>query len=134
MNELVKVLYVEDDPDIQEVVRLSLELVGGLTLKVCSSGQEALDVGPAFEPQIILLDMMMPGMDGQTTFLEMRKVDGLKSQPVVFMTAKVQPAEVASYKRIGAFEVIAKPFDPMGLADRLRGIWERYNGKYPHGN
>ena len=124
MNELVKVLYVEDDPDIQEVVRLSLELVGGLTLKVCSSGQEALDVGPAFEPQIILLDMMMPGMDGQTTFLEMRKVDGLKSQP----------AEVASYKRIGAFEVIAKPFDPMGLADRLRGIWERYNGKYPHGN
>ena len=71
--------------------------------------------------------MMMPEMDGPTTFREMQKVDGLRQVPVVFMTAKVQPSEVASYHELGAIDVVAKPFDPMTLPDRLREIWEGHH-------
>lgn len=124
MNALQRILYVEDEPDIQAVAKLALEMVGGFTVKVCSSGEEALREAVAFSPDMILLDVMMPGMDGPSTLKALRALPSLAELPVAFMTAKVQPAEVAHYKTLGARDVIAKPFDPMTLASQVRAIWE----------
>lgn len=124
MNELQRVLYVEDDPDIQMVAQMALEVVGGLTLRTCSSGQEAVQAAASFHPDLILLDVMMPGMDGPATLAELRKLPATASTPVVFMTAKVQTAEVTHYKSLGAVGVIAKPFDPMELPQQVRQLWQ----------
>ncbi len=125
MRTLQNILYVEDEPDIQAVAQVALEMVGGFTLKVCSSGQEALVAVQTFIPDLILLDVMMPGMDGPTTMLELRKLPELMDTPTVFMTAKVQPGEISEYLALGALGVIAKPFDPMKLATEVRTIWEQ---------
>jgi CheY-like chemotaxis protein len=109
------ILLVEDDPDIQAVARLTLEALGGFEVHVCSSGDEALARGPAARPDLVLLDVMMPGMDGPTTLEAMRARPELAATPVVFMTAKVQPQEVARYLALGARGVITKPFDPVSL-------------------
>jgi CheY-like chemotaxis protein len=123
-GNLNKILYVEDEPDIQAVAKLALEAIGGFIVKICSSGQEALKELPVFAPDVILLDVMMPGMDGPTTLKALRELGVAKNTPVIFMTAKVQPQEVAQYKALGALDVIAKPFDPMTLSASVRGIWE----------
>lgn len=125
---LSRILYVEDEPDIQAVAKLALEAIGGFTVEICSSGQEALDRAPAWAPQLILLDVMMPGMDGPTTMRKLRELPGLEAVPVIFMTAKVQPPEVLEYKAMGALDVIPKPFDPMMLAATVSGIWTREYG------
>lgn len=122
---LERILYVEDEPDIQAVARLALENLGGFIVEVCSSGKEALAKVGNFKPDLVLLDVMMPGMDGPTTLGELRKIPECVSTPVVFMTAKVQPQEVAQYMSLGAINVIPKPFDPMTLAETVRSIWER---------
>ncbi len=127
MPELLRVLYVEDDPDIREIAYLALEVVGGFVVKICSSGEEALDEAVSFEPDLILLDVMMPGLDGPSTLKKMREQAELVSVPVVFMTAKVQPAEIDAYLSLGAVNVIHKPFDPMTLADQLRNIMASLN-------
>ncbi len=127
MSEIKKILYVEDEPDIQAVARIALVTVGNYTLEVCSSGQEALDRAVVFEPDLILLDVMMPGLDGPDTLLELRKLDGLTDKPVIFMTAKVMDSEVQRYLDIGAIGVIPKPFDPMSLAAQVRSIWIESN-------
>ncbi len=125
MGTLDRILYVEDEPDIQAVASIALEAVGGFTVKVCSSGQEALDSARAFAPELILLDVMMPGMDGPTTLMELRKFTELAKTPAMFMTAKVQPQEIQYFKSLGAIEVIPKPFDPMTLAQTIRDAWAR---------
>ena len=122
---LNKILYVEDEADIRTVAQLALETVGGFTLQVWGSGEEAVREGPAFAPDLILLDVMMPGMDGPTTLKALREHQSLKDVPVIFMTAKVQPNEVQLYRELGAIDVIAKPFDPMKLADQIRTIWNQ---------
>lgn len=122
---LNRILYVEDEADIQAVAKLALEMVGGFTVKICSSGEEALREAADFDPDLLLLDVMMPGMDGPTTLKGLRSIPGLENIPAIFMTAKVQRAEVAHLKTLGAREVIPKPFDPMTLADQVRTIWER---------
>ena len=128
MAELKRILYVEDEPDIQAVAKLALEALGGFEVKVCSSGKEALESVVAFSPDLILLDVMMPGMDGPTTLKAMRGLPELTQTPVVFMTAKVQPQEILEYKNLGAVDVIPKPFDPMTLADNVKQIWVGVNG------
>lgn len=128
MSELNRILYVEDESDIQAVANIALGMVGGFTVKTCSSGEEAVREGAGFAPDVILLDVMMPGMDGPGTLKALHELPALKQTPVIFMTAKVQPHEVAHYKSLGALDVIAKPFDPMALADQVRRIWERRNG------
>lgn len=125
---LGKILYVEDDPDIQDVAKMALEMVGGYTLCVCSSGPEAIDAAPGFRPDLILLDVMMPDMDGPTTLTHLRALADLAHTPAVFMTAKVMPSDIAHYKAMGAVDVIAKPFDPMVLATRIAEIWEASHG------
>lgn len=122
---LSRILYVEDEPDIRAVAKLALEAVGGFTLEICSSGQEALEKAEAFGPQMMLLDVMMPEMDGPTTMKKLHKIPALANVPAIFMTAKVQPQEVKEYKALGAVEVIAKPFDPMTLASNINEIWKR---------
>ena len=128
MNQtpLNTILYVEDDPDIQAVACIALETVGGFTLRACSSGREALDAAAAgFAPDLLLLDVMMPGMDGPTTLDGLRRLTPTAGTPAVFMTAKVQASEIAYFKSLGALGVIAKPFDPMLLAEQVRQLWER---------
>ena len=125
MAELKKILYVEDEPDIQMIARVALENVGGFELLVCSSGAEAVEKAVAFSPDMFLLDVMMPGMDGPTTLAELRKIPQLAKTPVMFMTAKVQPQEVEFLKSLNVADVIAKPFDPMGLANNIRESWAK---------
>ncbi len=128
MNTLSRVMYVEDEPDIQAVARVALQAVGGFTVCICSSGEEALREIQGFQPDLILLDVMMPGMDGPGTLTALRAQPGFERVPVAFMTAKVQPSEVEHYKSLGALDVVAKPFDPMKLADQVRRIWNDRHG------
>lgn len=125
--QLTRILYVEDEPDMQAVARLSLETIGGFTLEICSSGSEALDKAIVFDPDLILMDVIMPGMDGPMTLQELRKLNGIADKPAVFMTARVQPQEVQQLKDIGAIDVIPKPFDPMTLSDVINGIWAKHH-------
>lgn len=122
--KLQKIMMVEDEPDIQSIAKLALENIGGFTVEICSSGQEALDNVCKYNPQLILLDVMMPGMDGPTTLKALRQIPEIENTPIIFMTAKVQPQEVANYKALGAVDVIPKPFDPMALSDAIKEIWE----------
>jgi two-component system OmpR family response regulator len=125
MTLLSRILHVEDDRSIQAVAKVALEAVGGFQVLSCASGQEALDKVLAFDPHFILLDVMMPGMDGPQTLLQLRELVDIQRVPVAFMTAKVQPAEIEHYLSLGARDVITKPFDPMQLANQVREIWTR---------
>lgn len=121
---LKRILYVEDEADIRAVAELALQSVGGFEVCLCASGDEALKKAPAFGPDMVLIDVMMPGMDGPDTLEALRRIAGLEETPAVFLTAKAMPSEVARYRELGALDVIAKPFDPMTLADQVRAIWE----------
>lgn len=127
MQPLERILYAEDEPDIQQVTSLALEVVGNFTLKTCSSGLEAVNLIEAFDPQLILFDVMMPELDGPSALVKIREMDAYKNTPAIFMTAKVQPTEVQQYLDMGAVEVIAKPFNPMTLASHIREIWIKVN-------
>ena len=125
---LQRILYVEDEPDIQTVAKLALEMIGGYQVMICSGGQEALDKVGAFAPDLILLDVMMPGMDGPSTLQKLRADPATAAIPVIFLTAKVQSSEVAQYQELGALNVIAKPFDPMTLAAQVAACWDCRHG------
>ncbi|PQV65061.1 Response regulator receiver domain-containing protein [Abditibacterium utsteinense] len=125
-NGLQRIMMVEDDVDIQTVARMSLEAVGGYTVEVCSGGHEALQKVEGFAPNLILLDVMMPDMDGPTLLQHLRAGNNTKNLPIVFMTAKAQSHEVESYLKMGALAVVSKPFDPMKLSAILAGIWSEY--------
>jgi len=122
---LQKILMVDDERDIREVARLALELVGGYTVCLCASGAQALAEGPAFAPDLIVLDVMMPGMDGPATLAALRRTVPFASTPVVFMTAKAQPQQVQQFLALGAVDVVAKPFQAMQLAQQLAAIWNQ---------
>lgn len=123
MTTLQRVLHVEDDPSIRMVTSVALEKVGKLQVLSCESGQQALDKAAAWDPQVLLLDVMMPQMDGPTTLAELRKVMDMSDRLVLFMTAKVQQKEIDHYLGIGAHGVIIKPFDPMTLAAQIQQYW-----------
>ena len=118
------VMYVDDEPDIREIVQLALGLVDGLTVEICESGERALRRLPDVMPDLVLLDVMMPGTDGPMTLQRMRADPRFASIPVVFVTAKAMPAEVARFRELGAVAVIAKPFDPMQFGQQIVAIWE----------
>ncbi|GIZ52323.1 response regulator [Noviherbaspirillum aridicola] len=123
---LQRVLYIEDDEDIQAIVQVALEDVGGLSLRICSGGREALEALPGFQPDLVLLDVMMPLMDGPTTLRALRDLPGCAELPAVFMTARAQPSDIAHYEGIGALGVIVKPFQAARLAQQLRDMWRRH--------
>ena len=124
MPPLERILLVDDEADIRQVARLALEALGGFQVRECPSGLTAPQSALDFEPQLILMDVMMPGQDGPETLKVLRATPGLPLIPIVFMTAKVQPQEVAAFRSLGALDVIAKPFDPMTLAQTVRRIWD----------
>jgi CheY-like chemotaxis protein len=127
IRALSKILYVEDEPDIQAVAKLALETIGGFTLEVCNNGKEALEKADGFAPDLMLMDVMMPEMDGPSTLKQLQQRDSMINTPAIFMTAKVQPHEVQHLKDCGAIDVIAKPFDPMTLSETLNKIWEKHH-------
>ena len=125
MPQLERILYVEDQLDIQMIARIALERVGKFTVHICSSGAEALAAVDEFSPDLLLLDVMMPDMDGPETLRRLKLRDELRNTPAIFMTAKVRADEVAALHAAGAIDVIAKPFDPMTLAQTIRTMWAR---------
>jgi len=116
----LRVLHIDDEPDIREVVAMSLELDPEFTVRGCSSGSDGLAAAAEQLPDLILLDVMMPVMDGPTTLLHLRDNPRTAEIPVIFMTARAQARELDHFKSLGAAGVIAKPFDPMTLAGSVR--------------
>jgi two-component system OmpR family response regulator len=121
---LQRVLLVDDEPDIRRIGQLSLQAVGGLSVTLASSGAEALALVRSARPDAILLDVMMPAMDGPTCLAHLRADEATRDIPVLFVTAKVQPQEIDRYLALGAAGIIRKPFDPMTLAHDVRSLLE----------
>jgi len=122
---LQKVCYVEDDEDIQRIVRMSLERVGKMTVEVVSDSTKAVDVIVAFKPDLVLLDWMMPVMDGPAVFRAMKERAETKDLPVVFITAKASQRELDELTALGAAGAISKPFSPKDLPNQLRAVWAK---------
>ncbi len=117
----LRILHVDDEPDIREVVEMSLALDPEITLKSCDNGSDALTQAAQWKPDIILMDVMMPVMDGPETMTRLRDASDTASIPIVFMTARAQTREIEHFLSLGAAGVIAKPFDPLTLAASVRG-------------
>lgn len=126
MIPLERVLHVEDDPSIRMVTSVALEKVGKLKVLSCEGGEQALAKAVEWDPQVLLLDVMMPVMDGPATLKELGKLLDLSERLVLFMTAKVQQKEIEEYLGLGAFAVIIKPFDPMTLARQIQDHWSSF--------
>jgi CheY-like chemotaxis protein len=124
---VAKVLLVDDEPHIRRIGELSLKGVGKWTVVLASSGPDAIEAAAREAPDVILLDVMMPGMDGQETLSQLRTREETAKIPVIFMTAKVQKHEVDRYRDAGAAGVIPKPFDPMALPSMILGILQQDN-------
>jgi CheY-like chemotaxis protein len=120
----LRVLHVDDEPDIREVVEMSLGLDPNIVMRSCSSGEAALAVAEDWTPDVILLDVMMPVMDGTASLASLRANPRTAAIPVVFMTARAQSRELDRLRLLGAVGVIPKPFDPMTLASSLRAYIE----------
>ncbi len=119
---LEQVLLIDDDPSIRKIAEISLSRVGKWRVFLADSGLQALDVVSREQPDVILLDVMMPGMDGPTTLKYLREKPSLSNTPIIFMTAKVQKHEIDTYCQMGAAGVISKPFDPMLLPAEVERI------------
>lgn len=117
----VRILHIDDDADIREIVQFSLALDPGLTSRSCASGGDALAIAAEWAPDLILCDVMMPGMDGPATLARLRQNPKTAKTPIVFMTARAGLDELKHLMSLGATAVFTKPFDPMKLADMARG-------------
>jgi CheY-like chemotaxis protein len=122
---LNRICYVEDDEDIQRIVRMSLERVGKMTVEVVGDPTMAIDAMSAFKPDLVMLDWMMPKLDGPALFRQMQAHAELKSLPVVFITAKAAQRDLDELMAMGAVGTISKPFSPKDLPDQLREIWKK---------
>jgi two-component system OmpR family response regulator len=126
MAVLSRIMYVDDDPDLRAIAEISLRDLSGFTVELCGGGEEAIRAAPRFKPQIILLDVMMPGMDGIETFKQLRQLPPTAETPIIFVSAKVQSHEVHAYQALGAAGVIPKPFDPLQLGEQARRLWSEH--------
>jgi CheY-like chemotaxis protein len=125
---LQRVLLADDEPDILEISRIALETVGGFEVSVCSSGRALLDRLTDFEPDLIIVDVLMPDMTGPDVLQEIRRRPELKGVPVVYLTGVIREEELEGLRETGVADVILKPFDPMTLADRINEIWKGVDG------
>lgn len=116
------IFYIDDDEDIRTIVEFAFDDELDLELVMCESGQDALEKIQTQCPDLILLDVMMPLMDGPTTLKHIRALPGMSNVPVAFVTAKVQPSEITHFMAMGAISVIVKPFDAMLLPDQVRAL------------
>ena len=128
MGELQRVMCIEDDPDIRMILEFSLQRLGGYELCLCASGIEALGKVAAFQPQLVLLDVMMPELSGPQTLERLRELDVMRDVPMVFLTAKAMRDEVEGLLEHGATGIIVKPFDPVTLPKDIRIYWEYGRG------
>lgn len=122
---LNRICYVEDDEDIQRIVRMSLERVGKMTVEVVGDPTKAIEAMKAFGPDLVMLDWMMPAMDGPTLFKQMQLREETKALPVVFITAKAAQRDLDELMKMGAAGTISKPFNPKDLPEQLRAIWAK---------
>lgn len=123
---LNKLIFVDDDEDLLKIAQYCLEDLSGTTIKYLRSGEATIQEALIFKPDLILMDVMMPKMDGIATVNAMRLLPTLAEIPVVFITAKVQKEELNHYYKLGILDVIIKPFDPLTLADTVRAIWNKH--------
>lgn len=122
MDKPRHILLVDDDPGIREVARAVLEMVGGYEVETAASGLEGLEKARISPPDAIILDVMMPGLDGPATFALLQDQAETSSVPVILLTAKTQAADRSRFASIGVAGMLAKPFDPMALSDQVAGI------------
>ncbi len=124
MNLLRRILVLDDDTDIRTIVRMSLEFTGSFEVIECSEGSNALSMVKETKPDLVLLDVMMPDIDGPSVLKILRDDPQTSSIPIIFLTAKLQSSDVASFQKLGALGVIGKPFDPMTLGDTIITLWK----------
>jgi len=126
MMLLKKILLVDDDKPMQIITKMFLEKNKNFIVQVCDSGEDALAKAPVFLPDMILLDVVMPDMDGSSTLKLLREMPEFKNTLIVFITAKTYPEEIEEYRKMGVFDIINKPFEPSGLIEIINNIWTRY--------
>jgi two-component system, OmpR family, response regulator len=124
-KNLDRILYAEDEDDIRLIATMALETFGNYVVETCESGAGIVEKAHAFKPDLFLLDVMMPDVDGIAALEAITSTPELKNIPVVFMTAKVQPGEIQRFRELGATDVLSKPFDPQELSANLQAIWEK---------
>jgi two-component system OmpR family response regulator len=124
--DLHRILLVEDDPDLQVIATFALGR-GGFELEICGDGRGIVEKARRFGPDLVLLDVMLPFIDGPSILKELRTQADLTRTPVIFMTARALPEEMAEYRQLGGLDVIVKPFDPMTLGEVVRDIWRRHH-------
>jgi len=124
--DLQRLLLVEDEDDIRAVTQIALKATSSFDLRMCADGEQALAILDEFQPQLIILDVMMPRMSGIELYKEIRKRPGFDQTPILFMTAKVQAGEIERYHNLGAADVIKKPFSPVTLAETIRSVWTAF--------
>jgi two-component system, OmpR family, response regulator len=122
---LNRICYVEDDEDIQRIVRMSLERVGKMTVEVVGDPTMAIEAMSTFKPDLVMLDWMMPKLDGPALFRQMQIRPETKALPVVFITAKASQRDLDELMKMGAVATISKPFSPKDLPEQLRDIWRK---------
>lgn len=124
MTARMRILCVDDDPDIRTIAVMALGLDPGMEVRSAASGAEGLAVldGGGWMPDVVLLDVMMPGMDGPAVLATIRANSETRALPVIFMTARARKADVDAYRDLGAIGVIVKPFDPLALAGEVRAL------------
>jgi CheY-like chemotaxis protein len=115
----LNIFHVEDDMDIREIAKMSLEMISGFNIVQHDCGESALAGAADFIPDVLLLDVMMPGMSGPETLAKLRELNHFASVPAIYMTARVQPNEIDELTQTGALGVIVKPFDPVTLGQEI---------------
>jgi len=121
---LRKILITDDEPDILEISRIALETVGGYEVAVSASGSEFLRLLPEFNPDLVIIDALMPDMDGLEILAAMHRLEGFERTPAIFLTGLVLERDLRDLRASGAVDVVTKPFDPMRLPQRIHEIWK----------
>jgi CheY-like chemotaxis protein len=129
MDARARILHVEDDRSLQNLVRIALEQLGGHTVCTAASGGEALRVAEAFAPQLLLLDLDLPGMNGIATLYALRALPGLAEVPAVFLTAACAPETLAELRTAGVSEILPKPFRPRQLVQAIGRVLAGLEGR-----
>ena len=125
----LRILYAEDEPDVQTIVEISVWSTSNYEIKTCKNGKLLLECVEEYNPDLILLDVMMPEMDGPTTYKHLKLNEKTKNIPVIFITAKAQLHEIQMFQEIGVIGIITKPFDPISLCSDIQMFLEKHNSK-----
>lgn len=132
-KKLGKILLVEDSNSIREIIKTLLTREGGFTVEACATGHEAIEKAAVFKPQLFLLDVIMPEIDGPSTLTELRKISALGEVPVIFVTGNTSKQDIKFYIELGAIGVIAKPFNFAGLPVFIKKLWDNFHRSHDKG-